>query len=69
MIALTATAEAHTRQDILDRLHLRQARCYVASFDRPNIRYTVLDKIKPFSQLTDSPETARRGRYRLLPEP
>ena len=53
MIALTATAESHTRQDILDRLHLRQARCYVASFDRPNIRYTVLDKIKPFSQLTD----------------
>ncbi|HQN18421.1 MAG TPA: DNA helicase RecQ [Syntrophobacteraceae bacterium] len=53
MIALTATAESHTRQDILDRLHLRQARCYVASFDRPNIRYTVLDKLKPFSQLTD----------------
>ena len=53
MIALTATAESHTRRDILDRLHLRQARCYIASFDRPNIRYTVLDKIKPFSQLTD----------------
>ena len=53
MIALTATAEAHTRRDILDRLHLREARCYVASFDRPNIRYTVFDKIKPFSQLTD----------------
>ncbi len=53
MIALTATAEAHTRRDILDRLHLREARCYVASFDRPNIRYTVLGKIKPFSQLTD----------------
>lgn len=53
MIALTATAESHTRQDILDRLHLRQARCYVASFDRPNIRYTVFDKRKPFSQLTD----------------
>ncbi|MDD5722848.1 MAG: DNA helicase RecQ [Syntrophales bacterium] len=53
MIALTATAESHTRQDILDRLHLRQARCYIASFDRPNIRYTVLDKTKPFPQLTD----------------
>ena len=52
MIALTATAESHTRLDILDRLNLRQARCYVSSFDRPNIRYTVLDKIKPFSQLT-----------------
>jgi len=53
MIALTATAESHTRRDILARLHLRQARCYIASFDRPNIRYTVLDKIKPLSQLTD----------------
>jgi ATP-dependent DNA helicase RecQ len=53
MIALTATAESHTRRDILDRLHLKQTRCYVASFDRPNIRYAVLDKIKPFSQLTE----------------
>ena len=53
MIALTATAESHTRQDILDRLHLTQARCYIASFDRPNIRYTVLVKSKPLSQLTD----------------
>ena len=43
----------HTRRDILDRLHLRHARCYITSFDRPNIRYTVLDKIKPFSQLID----------------
>lgn len=53
MIALTATAEVHTRRDILDRLHLRQAKNYIASFDRPNIRYTVLDKSKPFSQLTE----------------
>mgnify|MGYP001169817070 CR=1 FL=1 len=53
MIALTATAESHTRRDILERLHLRQARCYISSFDRPNIRYTVLDKNKPLSQLTD----------------
>ncbi len=53
MIALTATAESHTRRDILDRLHLGQARCHISSFDRPNIRYTVLDKMKPFSQLTD----------------
>lgn len=53
IIALTATAESHTRQDILDRLQLSQARCYIASFDRPNIRYIVLDKSKPLSQLTD----------------
>ena len=53
MIALTATAESHTRQDILDRLYLRHAQSYIASFDRPNIRYTVVDKSKPFAQLTD----------------
>ena len=52
LIALTATAEAHTRQDILDRLGLRQARCYVSGFDRPNIRYSVVEKRKPFAQLT-----------------
>ena len=51
LIALTATADPQTRQDIIARLRLQQARCYVASFDRPNIRYTVLDKHKPFDQL------------------
>lgn len=53
LIALTATAEAHTRKDILDRLGLDSARQYVSGFDRPNIRYSVLDKKKPFIQLTD----------------
>jgi ATP-dependent DNA helicase RecQ len=52
IIALTATAETHTRQDILERLGLRRAKCYVAGFDRPNIRYTVLEKQKPFAQLS-----------------
>jgi len=52
MIALTATAEAHTRKDILERLGLRRARSYVAGFDRPNIRYSVLEKQKPFAQLS-----------------
>jgi len=51
IIALTATAEKQTRQDILQRLDLQQARCVVAGFDRPNIRYTVMDKQKPFLQL------------------
>lgn len=51
VIALTATAEPHTRRDILDRLGLAGARCFVSSFDRPNIRYTVYDKHKPFEQL------------------
>ena len=53
LIALTATAEPHTRRDILQRLGLEQARCYLTGFDRPNIRYTVLEKKKPFGQLTD----------------
>jgi ATP-dependent DNA helicase RecQ len=60
IIALTATAEPHTRRDILERLGLSQARCYITSFDRPNIRYTVLEKKKPFTQLADF-LAARRG--------
>ena len=51
LIALTATAEAHTRRDILERLHLHEDDCYSSGFDRPNIRYTVMDKQKPFAQL------------------
>ena len=51
IIALTATAEAHTRQDIIERLGLERAKCHVSSFDRPNIRYTVLPKQKPAAQL------------------
>jgi ATP-dependent DNA helicase RecQ len=47
LIALTATAEAHTRQDILRLLHLPPERSFVSGFDRPNIRYTVLEKNKP----------------------
>ncbi len=51
MVALTATAEKQTRQDILQRLGLHKARQVVAGFDRPNIRYTVIDKAKPYQQL------------------
>lgn len=51
LIALTATAEPHTRKDILQRLNLNQAHCYITGFDRPNIRYTVLEKKSPFKQL------------------
>jgi ATP-dependent DNA helicase RecQ len=52
MIALTATADSQTRGDILARLGLSGATCYVAGFDRPNIRYSVVEKKKPFNQLT-----------------
>jgi len=51
MIALTATADSQTRGDILARLGLSGATCYVAGFDRPNIRYSVVEKKKPFNQL------------------
>jgi ATP-dependent DNA helicase RecQ len=50
-IALTATADAHTRADIVQRLALDGARQFVSSFDRPNIRYTIVEKDNARAQL------------------
>lgn len=50
-IALTATADPQTREDIVSVLGLRDAQRFITSFDRPNIRYTVLEKHQPHSQL------------------
>ncbi len=50
-LALTATADDHTRADIVQRLQLEDARVFVASFDRPNIRYTIVEKDEPKKQL------------------
>ena len=51
IIALTATADKQTRQDVIERLNLKKAQVHTASFNRPNIRYTVLEKQKAFIQL------------------
>ena len=50
-VALTATADEHTRQDIVARLALASARRFVASFDRPNIRYAIVEKDNARAQL------------------
>ncbi|AOF52987.1 ATP-dependent DNA helicase RecQ [Rodentibacter caecimuris] len=52
IMALTATADYTTRQDILTHLKLHNPYKYVGSFDRPNIRYTLEEKFKPTEQLT-----------------
>ena len=52
IMALTATADYATRQDILTHLNLENPHKYIGSFDRPNIRYTLEEKYKPMEQLT-----------------
>jgi ATP-dependent DNA helicase RecQ len=50
-IALTATADEHTRADIVERLALHTAQTFISSFDRPNIRYTIVEKDNARAQL------------------
>ncbi|SEP12355.1 ATP-dependent DNA helicase RecQ [Luteibacter sp. UNC138MFCol5.1] len=52
-IALTATADDRTREEIVERLGLHEARRFVSSFDRPNIRYRVAPRQNARRQLVD----------------
>jgi len=53
ILGLTATADKHTRKDILECLDITHAEQFVSSFDRPNIRYLVAEKRKPMAQLLE----------------
>ncbi|MBB4009994.1 DNA helicase RecQ [Allorhizobium taibaishanense] len=50
-MALTATADPHTRDDIIDKLGLHAAEIYSTSFDRPNINYEIVERDQPRQQL------------------
>ncbi|OQW82624.1 MAG: DNA helicase RecQ [Proteobacteria bacterium ST_bin16] len=60
-IALTATADMDTRKEIIERLGLDEARIFVSSFDRPNIRYQIIDKTNSRSQLLSFLRTEHSG--------
>jgi len=60
-IALTATADQLTRAEIAQRLQLEDARQFVSSFDRPNIRYSIVEKTNGRKQLLDFITTEHPG--------
>jgi ATP-dependent DNA helicase RecQ len=60
-VALTATADEPTRREIVERLGLADARHYTSSFDRPNIRYRIVQKQNTREQLHLFLETEHRG--------
>ena len=64
-IALTATADTATQNEMLARLGLTEARVFLSSFDRPNIRYTVVEKDNAKKQLLGF-LTGRRGQAGIV---
>ncbi|RQW61760.1 ATP-dependent DNA helicase RecQ [Vibrio viridaestus] len=65
VMALTATADEATRADIKHRLNLDTPHVYMGSFDRPNIRYTLVEKHKPVSQVIRF-VTTQRGQCGII---
>ena len=64
-IALTATADKATQSEMLVRLGLSDARVFLSSFDRPNIRYTVVEKDNAKKQLLGF-LTGRKGQAGIV---
>lgn len=60
-IALTATADEPTQHEIIEKLGLTNARQFTTSFDRPNIRYRIIQKQHPRDQLHAFLDTEHRG--------
>jgi ATP-dependent DNA helicase RecQ len=60
-LALTATADPLTQKDIARELNLETARHFVSSFDRPNIRYSVIQKNQAKKQLLDFIRREHKG--------
>jgi ATP-dependent DNA helicase RecQ len=53
IIALTATADVPTRNEIINKLHLENSKLFISSFDRPNIKYNITPKDNPNKQLIE----------------
>lgn len=65
LVALTATADERTREEIVARLGLQQAGIFVSGFDRPNIRYSIANKAQGRQQLTQFLQ-GRRGESGII---
>jgi ATP-dependent DNA helicase RecQ len=65
-IALTATADRETQREIRQRLALDDAAIYIDSFDRPNIRYRIVEKTEPKRQILQILEQEQRGNTGII---